>query len=178
MNTMTSSMPAAMPVLTPPPADAAVVSAPGMEPTTASAGAPAAKGTKRAAAAPKAKAEAAAPAPKVPKVAATAEPKKKSKATTSAAKSSDDDGAGAAVDVAGATPSPGADEGTSTSAVGGKEWLIVAKSVRALLKAMPNGMHCGADALPMLNTRVQELLTEAASRASGNGRKTLKGCDF
>lgn len=59
-----------------------------------------------------------------------------------------------------------------------KDWLIVAKSVRAMLKAMPNGMHCGAEALPMLNSRVQEMLTDAASRASGNGRKTLKACDF
>jgi len=70
---------------------------------------------------------------------------------------------------------PAATEETATS---GKDWLIVAKSVRAMLKGMPNGMHCGADALPMLNTRVQEMLTEAASRASGNSRKTLKACDF
>jgi len=69
----------------------------------------------------------------------------------------------------------GADD---TAAVVSKDCLIVAKSVRTMLKAMPNSMHCGADALPMLNIRVQELLTEAASRASGNSRKTLKACDF
>jgi hypothetical protein len=59
-----------------------------------------------------------------------------------------------------------------------KDWLIVAKSVRTMLKSMPSSMHCGADALPMLNVRVQEMLTEAAARASGNSRKTLKACDF
>lgn len=57
-------------------------------------------------------------------------------------------------------------------------WLIVAKSVRTLLKNMPENVHCSADALPMLNSRVQELLHEAAGRAAGNSRKTLKPCDF
>jgi hypothetical protein len=59
-----------------------------------------------------------------------------------------------------------------------KDWLIVAKSVRTMLKGMPNSMHCGADALPTLNIRVQELLSEAAARANGNSRKTIKACDF
>jgi hypothetical protein len=61
---------------------------------------------------------------------------------------------------------------------GNKDWLIVAKSVRTMLKGMPNSIHCGANALPMLNVRVQELLTEAATRANGNSRKTIKACDF
>ena len=72
------------------------------------------------------------------------------------------------------TPTPGESE----TAIASKDWLIVAKSVRTMLKSMPNSMHCGADALPMLNVRVQELLTEASARASGNSRKTLKACDF
>lgn len=67
---------------------------------------------------------------------------------------------------------------TDEAPSGNKDWLIVAKSVRSVLKGMPNGMHCGADALPMLNVRVQEILKEASARAAGNGRKTLKACDF
>jgi hypothetical protein len=96
----------------------------------------------------------------------TAEPKAKARAKKAPQV------AASAGETAEATPAEGE---TTTS---GKDWLIVAKSVRAMLKGMPNGMHCGADALPMLNTRVHEILTEAASRASGNSRKTLKACDF
>jgi hypothetical protein len=102
--------------------------------------------------------------------AVTAEPKAKARAKSETKKAPQ--AAASAGETAEATPAEGE---TVTS---GKDWLIVAKSVRAMLKGMPNGMHCGADALPMLNTRVQEILTEAASRASGNSRKTLKACDF
>lgn len=58
-------------------------------------------------------------------------------------------------------------------------WLIVAKTVRGLLKGNPNAaMHCGSDALPALNARVVELIQEAIARAVANNRKTLKSCDF
>ena len=57
-------------------------------------------------------------------------------------------------------------------------WLVVAKTVRGLLKASPTPMHCGSDALPALNAKVSELINEAIGRALANGRKTLKNCDF
>jgi hypothetical protein len=57
-------------------------------------------------------------------------------------------------------------------------YLIVAKSVRTYLKGLPTACHCGADALPTLNTKVTELLMEASSRAHANGRKTIKSSDF
>jgi len=58
-------------------------------------------------------------------------------------------------------------------------WLIVAKTVRGLLKSNPNAaMHCGSDALPALNARVVEIIQEAITRAVANNRKTLKSCDF
>jgi hypothetical protein len=57
-------------------------------------------------------------------------------------------------------------------------WLVVAKAVRAALKATPTPMHCGADALPALNVKVQETINEAIARALANGRKTIKASDF
>ena len=57
-------------------------------------------------------------------------------------------------------------------------YLIVAKSVRTFLKGLPTACHCGADALPTLNTKVTELLMEASARAHANGRKTIKFSDF
>lgn len=57
-------------------------------------------------------------------------------------------------------------------------YLIVAKSVRTFLKSLPTACHCGADALPTLNTKVTELLIEASARAHANGRKTIKQSDF
>jgi|APCry1669189000_1035189.scaffolds.fasta_scaffold00739_5 hypothetical protein len=58
-------------------------------------------------------------------------------------------------------------------------WLIVAKTVRGLLKSNPSAaMHCGSDALPALNAKVVELIQEAIARAVANNRKTLKSCDF
>jgi hypothetical protein len=74
------------------------------------------------------------------------------------------------------TTTPATEEKVTGSENG--SWLIVAKSVRTLLKNMPENVHCSADALPMLNSRVQEILHEAAARAAGNSRKTLKPCDF
>jgi len=108
--------------------------------------------------------------------AAKAEPKAKAAARANSARKaiSAKSNPGTTEEATEATPAA-TDEATTPA---GKDWLVVAKSVRGMLKGMPAGMHCGADALPMLNTRVQEILTEAASRAAGNGRKTLKGCDF
>jgi hypothetical protein len=57
-------------------------------------------------------------------------------------------------------------------------WLVVAKTVRGLLKAHPASMHCGSDALPALNSKVSEIINEAIGRALANGRKTLKNSDF
>jgi histone H3/H4 len=57
-------------------------------------------------------------------------------------------------------------------------WLIVAKAVRQHLKNHEISMHCGSDALPVLNAKLADLLREATARAHANGRKTLKGCDF
>jgi hypothetical protein len=57
-------------------------------------------------------------------------------------------------------------------------WLVVAKTVRSLLKAHPASMHCGSDALPALNSKVSEIINEAIGRALANGRKTLKNSDF
>lgn len=56
--------------------------------------------------------------------------------------------------------------------------LVVAKAVRTLLKSHTTVMHCGADALPALNSKVSEIIFEAIGRALANGRKTLKNCDF
>lgn len=143
-------------------------------------GAAAAATQQRAAKRPRAKATAddeAAVAAGVKEIIAKAEPKAKAARGASANKSTE--AKKVVSESADEAPTNGVVAATEeTTTEKGKDWLIVAKSVRAMLKAMPNGMHCGADALPMLNTRVQEMLTEAASRASGNGRKTLKGCDF
>jgi len=74
-------------------------------------------------------------------------------------------------------------DGEATAVEGEKvaetaNWLVVAKTVRGLLKASPTPMHCGSDALPALNAKVSELINEAVGRALANGRKTLKNCDF
>jgi hypothetical protein len=82
-----------------------------------------------------------------------------------------------------ATPETGAATSatSATSATAentGTGWLIVAKSVRQLLKNLPNGVHCGADALPAVNAKLHCILIEAATRAHENGRKTLKASDL
>lgn len=74
--------------------------------------------------------------------------------------------------------------GTTSMTIGDKtepvtqNYLIVAKSVRTFLKNLPTSCHCGADALPTLNTKVTEMLIEASQRAHSNGRKTIKSSDF
>lgn len=57
-------------------------------------------------------------------------------------------------------------------------WLIVAKAVRMHLKSHETAMHCGSDALPALNAKLADMIRDAIVRAQGNGRKTLKACDF
>ena len=56
--------------------------------------------------------------------------------------------------------------------------LVVAKAVRSVLKGMSPPMHCGSDAIPALNSRISELIAQAAERAHKNGRKTIKAIDF
>ena len=56
--------------------------------------------------------------------------------------------------------------------------MVVAKSVRALLKSLPTPVNCGAEALTAINAKVQRLLLEAAGRAHDNGRKTFKASDL
>jgi hypothetical protein len=56
--------------------------------------------------------------------------------------------------------------------------LIIAKAVREYLKGLPNPVNCSAEALAMINTRLQRLLLEAAGRTYDNGRKTLKASDL
>ena len=81
----------------------------------------------------------------------------------------------AAKEDANATPSTETMEKEGHTAT---NYLIVAKSVRTFLKSLPTACHCGADALPTLNTKVTELLMEASTRAHANGRKTIKSSDF
>ena len=59
-----------------------------------------------------------------------------------------------------------------------QSWLIVAKAVRITLKNHSPSMHCGADALPALNSKLLDIIQGAMARAERNGRKTLKACDF
>ena len=55
--------------------------------------------------------------------------------------------------------------------------VLVEKAVRAMLKSLPTPANCGKDAMQALNVKMKALITEAAARASGNGRKTLKPVD-
>ena len=58
------------------------------------------------------------------------------------------------------------------------EALLVATAVRAFLKGLPTPMACGDEVLEAVNAKLKILLKEAAMRATGNGRKTLKVCDL
>ena len=58
------------------------------------------------------------------------------------------------------------------------EALLVAAAVRMFLKGLPTPMACGDEALAAINTKLKLILMEAAVRATGNGRKTLKVCDL
>jgi len=46
------------------------------------------------------------------------------------------------------------------------------------LKGLPNPANCSAEALAMINTKLQYLLLEAVGRTCDNGRKTLKAFDL
>jgi len=56
--------------------------------------------------------------------------------------------------------------------------LVVAKAVREYLKGLPNPVNCSAEALAMINTKLQCILLEAAGRSHDNGRKTLTASDL
>ena len=56
--------------------------------------------------------------------------------------------------------------------------LLVAAAVRGLLKGLPTPMACGDEAFAAIGTKLKLILMEAAVRATGNGRKTLKVCDL
>ena len=56
--------------------------------------------------------------------------------------------------------------------------LLVAAAVRTFLRDLSTPMACGDEALAALNTKLKLILTDAAVRATGNGRKTLKVYDI
>ena len=57
-----------------------------------------------------------------------------------------------------------------------KEPLIIASKAKAVLKDLD--CNTAGDALEALNGYVYWLLDQAAKRAKGNGRKTVRGHDF
>ena len=57
--------------------------------------------------------------------------------------------------------------------------FIVAKTVRCHLKECgETGMMCASDLIPALNTKITDMINEAARRAQKNSRKTIKACDL
>lgn len=56
------------------------------------------------------------------------------------------------------------------------EPLMIASKVKAMLKAA--GCNTAGDALDGLNGVIQWYVTQAASRAKSNGRKTVRAHDF
>jgi len=56
------------------------------------------------------------------------------------------------------------------------EMLLVGSKTKAALKA--HGVNVAGDSLDALNMVVHWYLEQAASRASANGRKTVRGHDF
>ena len=71
-----------------------------------------------------------------------------------------------------------AKKGKAGSGGGGapKEMLLVASKVREMLKSA--GCNTAGDALEGLNGYVGWLISQAAKRASENGRKTVRAHDF
>ncbi len=57
-----------------------------------------------------------------------------------------------------------------------QEPLIISSKAKAVLKAA--GCNTSGDAFEALNGYVYWLLDQAAKRAKGNGRKTVRGHDF
>ena len=59
---------------------------------------------------------------------------------------------------------------------GGDTTLIVRSKVKEAINQ--RGLNSGEEAIEELNKQVDKLIEEAAERAKGNKRKTLKACDF
>ena len=57
-----------------------------------------------------------------------------------------------------------------------QEPLIIASKAKGVLREL--GCNTAGDALDALNGYVYWLLDQAAKRAKGNGRKTVRGHDF
>jgi histone H3/H4 len=57
-----------------------------------------------------------------------------------------------------------------------QEMLLVASKVRAAVKAAD--CNFGGDALDALNAYVGWIISQAAKRATANGRKTVRGADI
>jgi len=54
--------------------------------------------------------------------------------------------------------------------------LVVKKATKEFCKK--KGVRCPDRVLSALSSRIEQMLTDAAKRASGNGRKTLKESDL
>jgi hypothetical protein len=59
---------------------------------------------------------------------------------------------------------------------GTKEILVVGTKVKDVVKAA--GLQSSGELIEAVSSRVHELLTAAAQRASGNGRKTVRAYDL
>jgi hypothetical protein len=59
---------------------------------------------------------------------------------------------------------------------GSKEILVVGTKVKDVVKAA--GLQSSGELIEAVSSRVHELLTAAAQRASGNGRKTVRAYDL
>jgi hypothetical protein len=57
-----------------------------------------------------------------------------------------------------------------------KEMLLVGSKTKEALKL--SGLNVAGDALDELNKRVHNLIMDAQSRCTANGRKTVRGTDF
>ncbi len=65
--------------------------------------------------------------------------------------------------------------GPAKKAGGNRDVLVVASKVKAYVKG--KNMNTSGEAIQALSNRVYELIDEAATRTSGNGRKTVKAHD-
>ena len=57
-----------------------------------------------------------------------------------------------------------------------KEMLLVGSKTKEALKL--SGLNVAGDALDELNKRVHNLIMDAQTRCTANGRKTVRGTDF
>jgi histone H3/H4 len=62
------------------------------------------------------------------------------------------------------------------AAKGGPEMVLVGSKVKAAIKAA--GCNSSADVLDSLNNMVHWYISQAAKRATSNGRKTVRGHDI